>query len=40
MIVYISYLVQQEQLQQNDPVAVSCPENNFFSNDLRNSDKS
>lgn len=30
MIVYISYLVQQEQLQQNDPVAVSCPENEWL----------
>lgn len=30
MIVYISYLVQQEQLQQNNPVAVSCPENEWL----------
>lgn len=30
MIVYIRYLVQQEQLQKNDPVAVSCPENEWF----------
>lgn len=30
MIVYISYLVRQEQLQQSDPVAISCPENERF----------